>query len=208
MALKIRVIPLDRSITTEIIKISFYADMPRRKFMTAATGFASATTTILAALPHSLQGLVGDGSEFLLVFDNGNFNEDERFLVTDWLTHTPKEVLAKNFGVAESAFAGIPEKELYIFESQVPSPLAADRVVGAGPVHVTYSHRLMDRKPIRTKGGRVRIVDSSVFPAARTISAALVEVEPGGIREMHGHPHSGVAVSHRGPIADDGLRLG
>ncbi len=143
-----------------------------------------------SGIPHSLQGLQGDGCEFLLVFDNGNFNEDETFLVTDFLAHIPKEVLAKNFGVPESAFANIPRQELYIFESQVPGPLAADRVVGAGPVAVTYSHRLMDQEPIQTTGGRVRIVDSSVFPATTTISAALVEVEPGGMRELHWHPNS------------------
>jgi oxalate decarboxylase len=141
-------------------------------------------------IPHSLQALEGDGSEFLLVFNDGNFNEDETFLVTDFLAHIPKEVLAKNFGVPESAFANIPKAELYIFESQVPGPLAADRVVGAGPAPSTYSHRLMDQEPIQTKGGRVRIVDSSNFPAAAEIAAALVEVEPGGMRELHWHPNS------------------
>src|SRR5208337_4480424 len=128
-------------------------------------------------IPHSLQGLEGDGCEFLLVFNDGNFNEDATFLVTD-------------FGVPESAFANIPKEELYIFESQVPGPLDTDRVVGAGPVPVSYSHRLMDQEPIQTKGGRVRIVDSSNFPAAREIAAALVEVEPGGMRELHWHPNS------------------
>jgi oxalate decarboxylase len=48
----------------------------------------------------------------------------------------------------------------------------------------------MDQKPIETKGGRVRIVDSTVFPATTTISAALVEVEPGSMRELHWHPSS------------------
>jgi len=36
----------------------------------------------------------------------------------------------------------------------------------------------------------VRIVDSSNFPAASTIAAALVEVEPGGLRELHWHPNT------------------
>ncbi len=141
-------------------------------------------------IPHSLQGLEGDGCEFLLVFNDGNFNEDATFLVTDFLAHIPKEVLAKNFGVPESAFANIPKEELYIFPSQVPGPLDADRVVGAGPVPSTYSHKLMDQEPIQTKGGKVRIVDSSNFPAAKEIAAALVEVEPGGMRELHWHPNS------------------
>lgn len=31
-------------------------------------------------------------------------------------------------------------------------------------------------------------MDQKVFPAAKTISAAFVEVEPGGMRELHWHP--------------------
>lgn len=53
-----------------------------------------------AGIPHSIQGLSDEGCEFLLVFDDGNFSEDETFLLTDWLSHIPKEVLAKNFSVA------------------------------------------------------------------------------------------------------------
>src|SRR5262249_10547153 len=34
------------------------------------------------------------------------------------------------------------------------------------------------------------IVDSTTFPAARTIAAAFVEVEPGAMREMHWHPNA------------------
>jgi oxalate decarboxylase len=143
-----------------------------------------------AGIPHSLQALGGDGCEFVLLFDDGDFNEDETFLISDWLVHTPRGALAKNFGVPEEAFAKIPKEELYIFPADVPGPLEKDRVAGAGPVPKSYSHRLMDQKPIATKGGRVRIVDSAVFPATTAISAALVEVEPGGMRELHWHPNS------------------
>src|SRR5580692_8174566 len=66
-------------------------------------------------IPHSIQGLGEDGATFLLVFDDGNFNEFQTFLLTDWLTHTPKEVLAKNFGVPEATFDKVPKKELFIF---------------------------------------------------------------------------------------------
>jgi oxalate decarboxylase len=140
--------------------------------------------------PHSLQALDGEGSEFVLLFDNGDFNEDETFLLTDFLGHIPRDVVALNFGISESDLPEIPREELYIFRSQVPGPLASDRVVGAGAVPNPYSHRLMDQKPVETKGGRVRIVDSTVFPATTTVSAALVEVEPGGMRELHWHPNS------------------
>jgi len=142
-----------------------------------------------AGIPHSIQGLEGEGCEFLLVFDDGNFSEEETFLLSDWMAHTPKQILAKNFGVPESAFASIPEKDLWIFQADVPGPLAADRIVGAGPVPMTLSHRMMAQEPIRVKGGTVRITDASVFPASKTIAAALVEVEPGFMREMHWHPN-------------------
>jgi oxalate decarboxylase len=54
--------------------------------------------------PHSIQGLPPDGCEFLLVFDDGDFDEYETVLLTDWMVHTPPEVLAKNFGVPATAF--------------------------------------------------------------------------------------------------------
>lgn len=142
-----------------------------------------------AGIPHSIQGMGKDGCEFLLTFDDGNFSEDSTFLLTDWLAHTPKEVLAKNFGVSEETFANIPKKELYIFPTQVPGPLVKDRVSGNGPVPLSFSHRLLKQEPIRTKSGQVRIVDSSNFPASKTIAAALVEIEPGGMRELHWHPN-------------------
>ena len=141
-----------------------------------------------SGIPHSIQGLEGDGCEFLLVFDDGNFSEDSTFDVSDWLAHTPKEVLAKNFGVPERAFANIPNKTLFIFQSKVPGPLAKERAAGAGPVPVSYSHRMLAQTPIRSKGGTVRITDSSTFPAATTVSAAYVEIEPGAMRELHWHP--------------------
>lgn len=144
-----------------------------------------------AGIPHSIQGLE-EGCEFLLVFDDGNFSENETFLITDFLTHIPSEVLAQNFGVAEGAFAGIPpdlEHSRYVFAGEVPGPLDSDRVESpAGEVPVTFSHRLLAQEPLEVAGGRVRIVDSSRFPISKTIAAALVEVDPGGLRELHWHP--------------------
>lgn len=144
-----------------------------------------------SGIPHSIQGLSGDvdGCEFLLVFDDGHFSEDSTFLITDWLAHTPRDILAKNFGVPESALAHLPEKEKYIFPAPMPGPLAGDRTGGAGPVPDAFSHRMLAQEPIRTKGGTVRITDSRNFPASKTIAAALVELEPGALRELHWHPN-------------------
>jgi oxalate decarboxylase len=144
-----------------------------------------------AGFPHSIQALA-DGCEFLLVFDDGMFSENETFLLTDWFDHTPVEVLAKNLGVSESALTGVPKDpnhERYIFNGQVPPPLAEDVVrspAGKGPMSPVY--RLLEQEPVEVPGGRVRIVDSSNFPAASTIAAALVELDQGAMRELHWHP--------------------
>src|SRR6516225_10075132 len=74
-----------------------------------------------AGIPHSIQGLE-EGCEFLLVFDDGHFSENETFLLSDWFKHTPRAVLAKNFGAPEAAFAHIPlnpDYERYIFAGKV-----------------------------------------------------------------------------------------
>ena len=144
-----------------------------------------------SGIPHSIQGLDGpeDGCEFLLVFDDGGFSEDSTFLITDWLAHTPRDVLAKNFEWPESAFDTVPEKELYIFPGPKPGALADDQLGGAGPVPKRFSHRMLAQEPVRTKGGSVRITDSAIFPASTTIAAALVELQPGAMRELHWHPN-------------------
>ncbi|MEN3268023.1 oxalate decarboxylase family bicupin [Pseudonocardia sp.] len=140
-------------------------------------------------VPHHIQAL-GDGVEFLLVFDDGMFSENSTFLLSDFFAHTPKSVLAKNFGWSVDQLEHIPEREKYIFPGQVPPPLEADRVVSpTGDVPRTFKHRLLAQAPQRFPGGTVRIVDSSNFAASTTTAAALVEVEPGGLRELHWHPN-------------------
>ena len=142
-------------------------------------------------IPHSIQGLNPDGCEFLLVFDDGSFSEDNTFLISDWFKHTPPEVLAKNFGIPASAFADNPgPDQLYIFQAPLPGALAADKIPGIQPVPQTMSHRLMAQQPITTRSGTVRIANTKNFPVSKTIAAALVEVEPGGLREMHWHPNT------------------
>jgi oxalate decarboxylase len=144
-----------------------------------------------SGVPHSIQGLNPDGCEFLLVFDDGEFDEDNTFLLSDWFKHTPNEVLSKNFGISGSSFAHVPDpSELYIFAALVPGSLVSDKIAGVAPVSPSLSHKMLAQQPIKTKSGTVRITDTSVFPASKTISAALVEVRPGGMRELHWHPNT------------------
>ncbi|KAB1902607.1 oxalate decarboxylase family bicupin [Micromonospora sp. AMSO31t] len=139
-------------------------------------------------IPHHIQAL-GEGVEFLLVFDDGSFSENSTFLMSDFFARTPRSVLAKNFGWSVDQLTGLPEKEKYIFPGEVPPPLEQDRVVSpTGDVPRTFKHRLHAQAPQRFPGGTVRIVDSTNFAASTAICAALVEIEPGGLRELHWHP--------------------
>ncbi|MDO9713958.1 cupin domain-containing protein [Paracraurococcus lichenis] len=144
-----------------------------------------------SGIPHSIQALGDDGCEFLLAFDDGSFSEDSTFLITDWLAHTPKDILGKNFAVPPSTFDKVPQKELYIFNARMPGALQDDLAQSRQPVvPEPFNFRLHDVQPIETRGGRVRIADSSNFKVSATIAAALVEVEPGGLRELHWHPNA------------------
>jgi oxalate decarboxylase len=49
-------------------------------------------------IPHSIQGFDPDGTEFLLVFGDGDFDEDDTFLLSDWFKHTRRKCW-RNFGV-------------------------------------------------------------------------------------------------------------
>jgi oxalate decarboxylase len=148
-------------------------------------------------IPHSLQGLGPNGCEFLLVFNDGNFSEDNTTLLSDWLIHTPPEVLAKNWGVAEGALdplKDIPPEGRYIFQTKVPGPLDDDRRAASNngrPTSTVFNFSMLDMRPQKsTKNGEVRIVDSSNFHAAANIAAAHVTLKPGGLRELHWHPNA------------------
>jgi oxalate decarboxylase len=147
-----------------------------------------------AGLPHSLQGLGPDGCEFILAFDDGKATEFNTLLLTDWLAHTPPEILAENFGVPADTFAKIPLHQLYIFQGKMPGSLEADRAAVRAPEGFTpnpYTFPLGSMPPTRqTRGGEVRIVDSRNFLVAKTIAAAMVTLRPGALREMHWHPNA------------------
>jgi oxalate decarboxylase len=72
-----------------------------------------------AGFPHSIEGLGPDRCEFLLVFDQGKFSEDNTLLLSDWVAHTPPEVL-------------LPTKDLYIFQADLPASLAQDKAAVGG----------------------------------------------------------------------------
>lgn len=142
-----------------------------------------------AGIPHAIQGLE-EGTEFALVFNDGNFSENETFLVTELFAHTPLEVLSRNFGVPQEAFKGLPPHEKYIFRQPVPAPLDEVRQ-SMGNVTFTdkYVFRASKLKPTPYPGGAGTVIDSSNFPVTN-LAALIIDLEPGGMRELHWHPEA------------------
>ncbi|KAI9733139.1 MAG: hypothetical protein M1834_003686 [Cirrosporium novae-zelandiae] len=139
--------------------------------------------------PHSIQGLGKDGCEFLLIFDDGNFSEDETFLLTDWFAHIPQGVLATNFAIPEDVFKTLSTREKYIFRGSVPGSLDQDKRK-VNPSKHRFTHRMLAQEPIRFPGGEVRIADTTNFPISATTAAAHVTIKPRGLRELHWHPNA------------------
>src|SRR3981081_403407 len=114
-----------------------------------------------SGIPHSIQGLEPDGTEFMLVFDDGNFSESETVLLSDSMAHLPPAVLSKNFGVAEQALKNVPKQELFIFQTDVPGGVEADQKAAAGALGKSpkdFAFRTMEMPATkRTKSGDVRI---------------------------------------------------
>ena len=150
-----------------------------------------------AGVPHSIQGLGPEGCEFLLVFDDGKFSEGDTTLVSDWLRHTPAEVLAKNWGVSEDSLAGVyqvPPEGHYIFQVPLPGTLQQDQAAvsrSKALSGVAFDFPMHAMAPtFQTRSGEVRVVDSRNFAVSTTIAATHVIIKPGGLRELHWHQNA------------------
>ena len=144
-------------------------------------------------IPHSIQAF-NSGCEFLLVFNDGSFSEENTFLLSELMLRNPKEVIAKNFHTSVKTFDNIPQEQLWIFPgTPPPNDTAADNVTGpAGviPRSTSYTYHFSQQQPLQVPGGSVKILDPTTFPVASTFAAALVTIDPGAMREMHWHTTS------------------
>ncbi|UZJ53882.1 hypothetical protein CBS101457_003202 [Exobasidium rhododendri] len=145
-----------------------------------------------SGLPHSIQSTSKGGGEFLLVFDDGSFSEDNTLLLSDFISHVPREVLVKNFpGFVNADFDKAPNSELYIFPGTAPAANDSQQVASPqGKTNSSVTYKFSEQEATQLNGGSVKIVDSSNFPASTAICAAEVTIEPGAMRELHWHPLS------------------
>jgi hypothetical protein len=113
------------------------------------------------------------------------------FMVDDWLEHTPRDIIAKNFGVDPSVFANLPATDPYIFNGTVSTSTVT--ASSAGPItgNSSYVYRTLQHDPEKVpgNGGEFRKIDSTNFPISKTLAATFVTLKPGGLRELHWHPN-------------------
>ena len=140
---------------------------------------------------HSIQATGAQGCLFLLVFDSGYFSEYSTFSITDWVGHTPPEVLAKAFGVPAATFANFPKDEVYFAAGPIPPPLPLDPPPGtASTSRLPHRYPLLAQKPRELAGVKLRIASVKEFPISTTMTGALMDIAPGGLRTLHWHPNA------------------
>lgn len=141
--------------------------------------------------PHSLACLGDRPCQFILMFDNGYFSEHGTFSVTDWLALAPKPLLAKNFGLPEATFEGFPKEEVYFVRGSAP-PEEAIPIHGApNSPPGAHKYRLLASEPYSAhEFSREWRLDVSRFPISQTITGIILELDPGGLRELHWHPNA------------------
>jgi oxalate decarboxylase len=138
---------------------------------------------------HMLECLGEKPAHFILIFDNGYFSEYGTFSITDWMGHTPKALLAKNFGLPESAFDGIPKDEVYFAKGPVPPEKPTTPLQGWKLPPLSHKYQLLAQPPHRVfNGGREWRVDSTAFPISKTVTGVILDLDPGALRTLHWHP--------------------
>ena len=151
------------------------------------------------SVAHGIQAL-DDGLELLLVFSDGNFDATgTTFMLSDWLVHTPLEIVAQNLGLNTADLQELPTQDPYIFRSTVPPPQEghADeqaKVSPDGDVPNPYVFSLSKQEKEVSPGGWMKIQDSTTNFKESYAATAYVYVEPNGLRELHWHRDEGMVM--------------
>jgi oxalate decarboxylase len=104
----------------------------------------------------------------------------------------PPAIVAQNLGISEEEVAKLPHKEAYFALGVNPDESTSVAAPRAWP-ELSSIHRypLHAQQPrIIPGGGTQRVVTVKEFPISKTMTGSLVELQPGGLREMHWHPNA------------------
>jgi oxalate decarboxylase len=143
---------------------------------------------------HSIEGIGPGTATFLLVMNNGTFQEGSTFSITDWISHTPRAWVSENLGLTPAQVQQLPRQQVYISRKPpTPGPLAETRPLGSGIKAMAQSH-VFDLKALPPRiardGSELRVASAKEFPASFNMAGAIIHLEPGAMRAMHWHPNA------------------
>src|SRR5271163_2045194 len=141
---------------------------------------------------HCIRGIGSSECHFILIFDDGGFAEDHTLSITDWLAHTSPAVVSQSLGLGMEWVAKLPKEEAYVAGGPVPDdPFAPAKPQPKPTLATTHRYPLGAQQPRRVPGGGAQWkVTANEFPISTTLSASVLEIEPGAMRELHWHPHA------------------
>ena len=158
-------------------RVGVHALRPRahhrdRRARAATSSTTSARATSGTSPPASRTRSRGwtDGCEFLLVFDDGTFSENETFLITDWFAHTPPRDAGEELRRPRVGVRGHPDRRrahaLHLRRRGAgPDRLGRGDVARRARCPSASAHALLGPAADQGAGGQARIVDSSQLPA-------------------------------------------
>ena len=140
---------------------------------------------------HMLRCVGDKPCHFLLGFDSGHFSEFGTFSVTDWVSHTSPEIMARNLGLPIDVLRSLPKKELYIGTGPIAGNVQPPNIdPNLEQSQMPHKSSLLHAHPEEFAGGSLRVVSQQEFPINSTLTSALMTLKPGAFRELHWHPNA------------------
>ncbi len=104
----------------------------------------------------------------------------------------PKPCSPRTSCLPESAFEGFPKEEVYFARGAKPPAEIPPNLQGKDRTPPdSHKFRMLAQEPHSIhKGGREWRVGSDRFPIAKTVTGVVLDLEPGGLRELHWHPNA------------------
>lgn len=113
-------------------------------------------------------------------------------MLSDWLSHTPLEILGQNFQVPPETFVNVPKPFPYIFPPTKPPPQegepggAPEDPLGSVPVPYVFRTRDQEKEIAPGGGGwtKTQTADTNFKPSIE-FASRVVNIDPKGLRELH-----------------------
>ncbi len=140
---------------------------------------------------HAIQTIGDKPCHFILAFNDGEESpEFGTFGITDWISVTPKDWLAQNFGMPEERFDAFPRGEVYIESGPI---LQASEALEAPWPKASTPKFALGRSSAAARafsGGSFRLATVEERSISTGMCGGLITIRPGAMLGLHWHPNS------------------